>query len=113
MSDKKLQGLHVSVLEDLLPVGMAILERIKDRGPEKVFEGLFSSHHPIDTLRAEGFSSAQLIREKLDNISPGLGNPVVDVQVNIDNNQFKDEESLKEILQRIDSRLLLLESFLD
>ncbi len=112
MPDKKLQSLHASVLEDLLPVGMAILERAKDGGPVKVFEGLLSSKNPIDKLRGEGLSSAQLVREKLDNFSPGLGNPAVEVQVNTDNDQLNDE-SLKDILRRIDERLSLLESLLD
>ncbi len=117
MPYKKLQSLHVSVLEDLLPVGMAILVRAKDGGPDKVFEGLLSSKNPIEKLRGEGLSSAKLVREKLDNISPGLGHPAFEVQVNTDNthlenNQLNDE-SLKEILGRIDERLSLLKSFLD
>ena len=73
--------------------------------------------NPIDKLRGEGLSSAQLVREKLENISPGLGHPAVEVQVNkdnthLENNQLKDQ-SLKHILRRIDERLSLLKSFLD
>ena len=53
MSDKKLQNLHFSMLEDILPVGMAIFDRAKDGGVDKVLDGLFSSGHPIDKLRVE------------------------------------------------------------
>ena len=105
------------MLENFLPVGMAVFHRAKDGGPEKVLEGLFSSDHPISDLRGEGLSSAKLLREKLDKINLGLGNPAFEVEVNT-NNFTEDEDKLNskyliDILQRIDLRLTLLQSVLD
>ncbi len=82
MAKNKLQSFHFSMLEDFLPVGIAILERAKDGGPDKVLKGLFSSDHTIEQLRDEGFSSARLVREQLDLIIPGLGNPALEVSAN-------------------------------
>ncbi len=117
MSENKFQNLHFSMLEDFLPVGMAIFERAKDGGADKVLQGLFSSDHPIEKLRDEGLSAAKSLREKLDKISPGLGNPAFEVRVNpnnlgVDNDQL-DNELLVDILQRIEDRLSVLESSLD
>ncbi len=117
MPENKLQSLHLSMLEDFLPVGLAIYERAKEGGADKVLEGLIYSDHPIERLKGEGFSSAKLVREKLNKISPGLGNPVFEVTVK-QNNQFTKEEnlhndSLLDTLQRIEDRLSLLKSCLD
>ena len=89
MADNKLKNLHFSILEDFLPLGMAVFHRAKDGGPEKVLEGLFSSDHPLKRLRGEGLSSAKKIREKLDKITPGLGNPALEVGVSTNN--FTDD----------------------
>ncbi len=117
MSDKKLQNLHFSMLEDILPVGMAIFDRAKDGGADKVLEGLFSSDNPIDKLKVEGYASAKLVREKLDRINPGLGNPAFEVDANLNTeyvgNHYLNKGDLLEILKRIDNRLDLLQSLLD
>jgi len=117
MPDNKLKNFHFSMLEDFLPVGMAVFHRAKDGGPEKVLEGLFSSEHPLTKLRGEGLPSAKLIREKLDKINPGLGNPAFEVRVSTSNvtedHDKLSSKSLVDILQRIDDRLTVLQSLLD
>ena len=117
MSDNKLKSFHFSMLENFLPVGVAVFHRVKNGGPEKVLEGLISSDHPITQLKGEGLPSAKLIREKLDKIIPGLGNPAFEVRVSTNNitedNHNLNNESLIEILKRIDDRLTALESILD
>ncbi len=117
MAENKFQSLHFTIVENFLPVGMAVFHRAKDGGPEKVLEGLFSFDHPFTQLRNEGLNSAKLAREKLDKIRPGLGNPAFDVKVS-DNNFNEDNDnwnnkSLAKILQRIDDRLTSLQSVLD
>ncbi len=121
MSENNWQSLHFFIVEDCLPVGMAIFDRAREGGAEKVLEGLFSLEKPVEQLRCEGLSSASSVREKLDKIRPGLGNPAFEVEVDLGvnpNNKVDDsyninDESLVNILERIDDRLSLLQSALD
>ena len=114
MSENNLKSLHFSMLENFLPVGIAVFQRAKDGGPEKVLEGLFSSDQPITQLRGEGLPSAKLIREKLDKVNPGLGNPAFEVQVSTSDftKDKSNSKSLNDILERINYRLNLLKSIL-
>ncbi len=114
MTDNKLRNFHLSVLEDFLPVGMAIFNRAKEGGADKVIDGFLSKDRPIDTFKVEGFSSARSLREKLDKISPGLGNPPFEVSVNSEVENIQSNCALLvEILSRIDSRLSLMQTLLD
>ncbi len=118
MPDSQFENIHLSFMEDFLPVGMAVIDRARKGGASEVLDGFSSSDDPIKKLREEGSSSAKSVREKLDQISPGLGNPVVDVQVaattSEDNESYSDEEnSLMLILQRIDERVDAIENHLN
>ncbi len=117
VSNSQVDNFHLSFMEDFLPVGMAILDRAKKGGASKVFEGL-SSDNPMAKLRGEGSASAKLIRQKLDEISPGLGNPAFEVEVSEtppETNYYysSDYDTLAPILRRIDDRLNLIKSHLD
>jgi len=66
----------------VLPVGLAVVERARKGGPREVlaaFEGDPSAS--LDRLRQEGEPVASQVRETLDRFQPGLGNPVVKVDV--------------------------------
>ncbi len=112
------QQIHLYIMEDFLPVGMAIVERAKKGGASKIVEAFTSVENPFDQLRLEGSLSAQIVREKLDQIRPGLGNPVVDVTVTpeteeIINSDSLDHKTLVNILNRMDARINAIQSYFD
>jgi len=115
MADDPKDTLRLFLMQDLLPVGIAIIERARKGGTFKVTEPFTSSDDPFQLLRKEGETSAKTVREQLDKVSPGLGNPVVPVtvEVEIDDSYPIDTEALIECLDRLQLGMEELESFLD
>ena len=107
-ADNPLDQLRLSLMQDVLPVGLAVLERARQGGPTKVAE-VFSgaSADPIADLREEGEPAARTVREQLDQVSPGLGNPVMPVSVSVEEPVTSPDErsELINALQRIEGRL--------
>jgi hypothetical protein len=122
MAADPLDALRLTLMQDLLPVGLAVVERARKGGPREVmaaFDG--SSPDPLGTLREEGEPAATQLRAGLDNLQPGLGNPVVKVEVrdvpfqaahpaaqSVDQ-PSEDVAELQAALGRIGSRLAELE----
>lgn len=82
MAADPLDTLRLTLMQDMLPVGLAVAERARRGGPRQVlaaFDG--SSSDPLGQLRQEGEPAASQLRESLDRLQPGLGNPVVKVEV--------------------------------
>ena len=110
-SDNPLDQLRLSLMQDVLPVGLAVLERARQGGPGKVVEVFTAgSEDPIADLRQEGEPVARDVREQLDAVSPGLGNPVMPVSVSVDEPEMVDErqddpDDLMPTLRRIEQRL--------
>jgi hypothetical protein len=110
-SDNPLDQLRLSLMQDVLPVGLAVLERARQGGPGKVVEVFTAgSEDPIAELRQEGEPVARDVREQLDAVSPGLGNPVMSVSVSVDEPEMVDErqddpDDLMPTLRRIEQRL--------
>ena len=110
-SDNPLDQLRLSLMQDVLPVGLAVLERARQGGPGKVVEVFTAgSEDPIAELRQEGEPVARDVREQLDAVSPGLGNPVMPVSVSVDEPEMVDErqddpDDLMPTLRRIEQRL--------
>jgi len=100
-------------MQEVLPVGLALADRVRKGGPAEVvaaFEGRRGD--PLDALRQEGEPAASRVRAQLDQLSPGLGNPVVPVQVrDIPQEEAWDPEPavLPERLRQITARLDALE----
>ena len=124
-ADNPLDQLRLSLMQEVLPVGLAMFERARDGGPAKVAEAFTAgSQDPIADLREEGEPAAKSVREQLDQVSPGLGNPVMPVTVSVeepvdvtevaaDQPSAADERGqLLETLHRIESRLGLLRGHL-
>jgi hypothetical protein len=109
MATDPLDALRLTLMQDLLPVGMAVVERARKGGPREVlaaFDG--NSADPLGQLREEGEPIASQMREGLDRLSPGLGNPVMKVEVRdvaAEPSSPADAQELNEALQRIASRL--------
>ena len=110
-SDNPLDQLRLSLMQDVLPVGLAVLERARRGGPSKVVEVFTAgSEDPIAELRQEGEPVARDVREQLDAVSPGLGNPVMPVSVSVEEpatvqERQDDSDDLLPTLRRIEERL--------
>ena len=82
MAADTLDSLRLALMQDVLPVGLAVVERVRKGGPAEVlaaFDG--TSADPLGQLRQEGEPAASQVRENLDRFQPGLGNPVMKVEV--------------------------------
>ena len=116
MSENSFERFRLRLMQDVLPVSLAMLERVKQKGMGHLLDTFLDSSEPLQELRDEGEYSAQELRERLDNLKPGLGNPVMPVSVEVDITEdtgVQDEESLSELLHQIESRLHKLETLLD
>ncbi len=109
---------HLVLMDTVLPAGLAIFNRVQKGHAGKIIDDLRSSTSPIQMLQEEGSEVAQLVRDRLDQIVPGLGNPILEVKVSINSNKNNHVESISEndlvnILNRIESRLNLLKLYID
>ncbi len=111
VSDNPLDQLRLSLMQDVLPVGLAVLERARRGGPGKVAEVFTGgSDDPIADLRQEGEPVARGVREQLDAVSPGLGNPVMSVSVSVEDpapveETVSERDALMQALRRSEGRL--------
>ncbi|MCP9917047.1 hypothetical protein [Cyanobium sp. ATX 6F1] len=117
MASDPFDALRLSLMQEVLPVGMAVVERARKGGPRDVIEAFTTSADPLLQLRQEGDSAASRVRESLDRLQPGLGNPVMKVTVRDVRSEAPpgspDTHELQEALGRIGERLALLEQRLD
>ena len=116
MANDQLKDLHLFVMQSCLPIGMGIYKNAKAGGFKKVVD-ILSSKDPISGLQIDGETDAKNVRDKIDQLIPGLGNPVVSVDVTVEENysdyEIDDRESLVFTLKRIDRRLTKLSQFID
>ena len=72
---------------------------------------VIKSKDPFSEFQVDGETSAKTVRDKIDQLIPGLGYPVVPVDVTVVENypdyesNDKDSDALVSTLQRIDSQL--------
>ena len=107
-SDNPLDLLRLSLMQDVLPVGLAVFERARQGGAGRVAEVFTGgSTDPIADLREEGEPVARDVRQQLDSVSPGLGNPVMPVSVSVEEptTAADERDDLNLALQRIEDRL--------
>ncbi|MEB3264933.1 MAG: hypothetical protein VKJ66_11225 [Synechococcus sp.] len=113
MAADPFDALRLTLMQDVLPVGLAVVERARKGGVQEVmaaFDG--RSSDPLGSLRREGEPAASQVREGLDRVSPGLGNPVMKVEVHDVAPEAGDPDDaleLQQALSRIGERLALLE----
>ena len=82
MAADPLDALRLTLMQDVLPVGLAVADRARRGGPREVlaaFDG--NQPDPLGRLRQEGEPAASQLRDSLDRLQPGLGNPVLKVEV--------------------------------
>ena len=115
MAKDQLRDLHLFAMESALPVGIGILHNAKTGGLKKIIN-VFNSKDPFSEFQVDGEASAKTVRDKIDQLIPGLGHPVVSVDVTVEENftdyEMKDRESLVSILNRIDTQLDQMRQYL-
>ena len=124
MATDPLEALRLTLMQDVLPVGMAVVERARRGGPREVVDAFTEASDPLGRLREEGEPAARELRDNLDRLQPGLGNPVMKVQVremdaplnagvsepgSTAADPLAERLALQEALLRISNRLALLE----
>ena len=114
MADDSLEGFRLFFMQDFLPVSLAMFNRARKGGANSVVEAFTEDGDPFDQLRQEGELDAKSVRENLDKLKPGLGNPVMSVKVDVESagtisREIEDEDELTRVLNRIDSHLNQLE----
>ena len=114
MAKDQLRDLHLFAMESALPFGMGIIKNARTGGLQKIMN-VFKSKDPLSELQVDGETSAKVVRDKIDELFPGLGHPVVSVNVTVEenhpNNERKDSDSLVSTLDRIDSQLDLMRQY--
>lgn len=123
MADSQpLDSLRLALMQEVLPMGLAFVDRVRTEGPAKAVESVARGDDPLGDLREQGEAAARELRERLDQISPGLGNPVMSVQVEVDepgesqdslDSDPDDASQLQDVLARIDGRLQRLDALLN
>ncbi|WP_114990464.1 hypothetical protein [Synechococcus sp. UW179A] len=123
MADSQpLDSLRLALMQEVLPMGLAFVDRVRTEGPAKAVESVARGDDPLGDLRQQGEAAAREVRERLDQISPGLGNPVMTVQVEVDepmeaqvrlDSDQGDSLQLQEVLTRIDGRLQRLDALIN
>ena len=123
MADSQpLDSLRLALMQEVLPMGLAFVDRVRTDGPAKAVESVASGDDPLGDLRQQGEAAAREVRERLDQISPGLGNPVMSVQVEVDEpvealdrlgSDHGDSSQLQDVLARIDGRLHRLDALMN
>ena len=128
MAADPFDALRLTLMQDVLPVGLAVADRVRKGGAKEVlaaFDG--SNPDPLGRLREEGEPAARSVRDNLDRVQPGLGNPVLKVEVRdvptegpspspatmVDAPREEASQELQEALRRISTRLSLLERCLE
>ena len=120
MADSQpLDSLRLALMQEVLPMGLAFVDRVRTEGPARAVESVARGDDPLGDLREQGEAAAREVRERLDQISPGLGNPVMSVQVQVDEPlqpeaavEQADSLELQEVLARIDGRLQRLDALM-
>ena len=123
MADSQpLDSLRLALMQEVLPMGLAFVDRVRTDGPAKAVESVARGDDPLGDLREQGEAAAREVRERLDQISPGLGNPVMSVQVEVDepaapqdslDSDHSDSSQLQDVLTRIDGRLQRLDALMN
>ena len=116
MAKDQLRDLHLFAMESALPFGIGIIKNAKTGGFQKIMD-VFQSKDPFSEFQVDGETSAKAVRDKIDQLIPGLGHPVVSVDVTVEANDTKyennDQDSLVSTLKRIDNQLDILRQYLN
>ena len=115
MAKDQIRDLHLFAVESALPFGMGIINNAKTGGFQKIIDVL-KSKDPYSEFQVDGKTSAKTVRDKIDQLIPGLGHPVVSVDVTVEEKNpdydTNDADSLASTLKRIDDQLSQLRRYI-
>ena len=115
MAKDQLRDFHLFAMESALPFGMGIINNARNGGLQKIMD-VFKSEDPVSEFQVDGETSAKTVRDKIDQLIPGLGHPVVSVDVTVEEKNpdydIKDADSLASTLKRIDAQLSQLRRYI-
>ena len=115
MAKDKLRDLHLFAMESALPFGIGVINNAKNGGLQKIIDVL-KRKDPFSEFQVDGESSAKIVRDKIDQLIPGLGHPVVSVDVTVEEKNpdydTNDADSLASTLKRIDNQLSQLRRYI-
>ena len=116
MAKDQLKDFHLFAMESALPFGMGIIKNAKTGGLQKIMD-VFNSNDPLSEFQVDGQTSAKIVRDKIDQLIPGLGYPVVSVDVTVEENypdyESNDHDALVSTLNNIDTKLDQLRRFIN
>ena len=116
MAKDQVRDFHLFAMESALPFGMGIIKNAKTGGLQKLMD-VFKSKDPFSEFQVDGEISAKKVRDKIEQFVPGLGYPVVSVDVTVEDDysdyENNDQSSLVSTLNRIDRELNQLRDFLN
>ena len=92
MAKDQLRDFHLFAMESALPFGMGIIKNAKTGGFQKIMD-VFKSKDPFSEFQVDGETYAKTVRDKIDQFIPGLGYPVVSVDVTVEENHPKYENN--------------------
>tara|TARA_B100000579_G_scaffold397304_1_gene376766 strand:- start:1982 stop:2359 length:378 start_codon:yes stop_codon:yes gene_type:complete len=108
MAKDQLRDLHLFAMESALPFGMGVINNAKTGGLKKIID-VCRSNDPFSEFQFDGEATAKTVRNKIDELVPGLGYPVVPVEVTSEDdypdNEINDQDNLVSTLNRIDNQL--------
>lgn len=107
MANDPLQSLRLQMLNDVLPVGLGAVARLRSARAKDLLNDLLSGQDGVANLRQDGEDDARQLRDLLDQLAPGLGNPVVEVDVEVQS-QPSDPSGQEEDIQELQERLVLM-----
>ena len=114
MAKDQLRDFHLFAMESALPFGLGIINNAKSGGFQKIMD-VFKTKDPFSEFQVDGETSAKTVRDKIDQLIPGLGYPVVSVDVTVEEDYpdfaCNDQDSLVSTLNRIDGELDQLRLF--
>jgi len=108
MANDPLQNLRLQMLNDVLPVGLGAVARLRSARAGELFNDLARGQDGVANLRQDGEEDARQLRDFLDQLSPGLGNPVVEVDVEVQQSRCDDPAGSGEDIQELQERLALM-----
>lgn len=108
MAFDPLQDLRLKLMNDALPLGLGAVNRLRDRGTRDLLNQLRQGKAGLETLQQDGEKSARELRDTLDQVVPGLGNPVVKVSVSEVTEEPDNRSSSSAELEELQRRLLLI-----
>ena len=116
MAKDQLRDLHLFAMDSALPFGMGIIHNARTGGFQKIMNVL-KSKDPFSEFQVDGKNSAKTVRDKIDQLIPGLGHPVISVEVTVEEDypdyKINDRDSLISALNKIDSQLDELRNHLE